>query len=71
MSVTGIDGTNIAAFYNPPLTTILKDREMMAGMAVDELLTQINTPADCNPRQLKISTSLIERDSVKNRRGKL
>lgn len=71
MSVTGIDGANVAAFYNPPLTTILKDRKMMAGMAIDELLAQINKPAESQPRQLKISTSLIERDSVKDRRGKI
>jgi DNA-binding LacI/PurR family transcriptional regulator len=67
MSVTGIDGTTMSGFYNPPLTSILKDRKTMANMAINELLEQINNMANYQPRQLEIPTSLIKHDSVKNR----
>ncbi len=62
MSVVGFDDEELAAYLQPPLSTVVLPHEEMARWAVGALLDQ-QLPA-ASPRKIKIEGPLVERGSV-------
>jgi LacI family transcriptional regulator len=62
VSVVGFDDEDMAAYLQPPLTTVLLPHEEMARWAVGALLDEQLPVA--SPRKLKIECPLVVRDSV-------
>lgn len=62
LSVVGFDDVRLAAFANPPLTTIVRPKFEMGSLAVTMLLERIHD-TDLPPRQHMLDTSLLIRKS--------
>ena len=64
ISVIGHANYSLCEFSNPPLTTIAEPFAKMGRLAVKELLNRINGASKPFNKELKLSTFLIERESV-------
>lgn len=62
-SVIGYDDIPLSALLSPPLTTILQDNKALGKKAVQLLCAVIQNDFD-QPQQIKITPSLITRDST-------
>jgi DNA-binding LacI/PurR family transcriptional regulator len=63
MAIVGSDGTEMGAYFRPPLTTIFQDREKLATTAMDVLLERLNRD-DAPCRTVALPTRLIVRASA-------
>lgn len=63
ISVIGFNDIAAAAYYNPPLTTVLLDTKYMAILSVNTLLAMIENGISM-PSKTIIGTKLIKRESV-------
>jgi len=68
VSVEGFDGLDLAAYVDPPLTTIVQQKAVMARWAVEHLARLIKAgppPRDGNPADsVRLPVSLLEREST-------
>ncbi len=65
LSVIGFDDLEIAAHFQPPLTTMRQPREALGRLAAEALIDLIeDVPGKLVPRQLVLSSELIVRRSV-------
>ncbi len=63
MAVVGVDGTEIGAYYNPPLTSIAQDRHGLVNAAID-LLLKMQDKQITEPQHVIFPTKLIIRESA-------
>lgn len=68
VSVMGFDDIAFAAWSNPPLTTIRQPRREIGGLAMTELLRQIEGAPPAAP--VHVPFELVERQSTCRRRGR-
>ena len=68
MSVVGFDDIELAAFYDPALTTIRQDRHALGVRAANLLLDRLADPAaHQDPKVEQVDVSLVVRDSCRAR----
>ncbi|GMQ55812.1 DNA-binding transcriptional regulator CytR [Vallitalea sediminicola] len=63
MSVIGFDDTNLAAYYNPPITTVSQPRYEMGKVAMELLLRKINN-INCKKEYITLGHKLTIREST-------
>jgi len=66
VSVMGFDDIAFAAWSNPPLSTIRQPRREIGGLALSELLRQIDGAPPAPP--VHVPYEVVERQSARNRR---
>jgi len=64
ISIIGFDDVNVAAYYNPALTTIHTDKTAIGTISANTLLTMIQD-TELTRRKSTVSYSLVERQSVR------
>lgn len=62
-AVVGYDDVPMAAFTDPPLTTVRVERTVLGAMAVRRVVERASTP-DLVPMRVTLATRLVERQSV-------
>ena len=67
ISVAGFDGTEMAAYYNPAITTIRQPAEIMAKETIKLLFDSIKKKTKV--QQLIFDGELVPGESVKKRKG--
>lgn len=70
VSIVGFDDVEVAAYCNPPLTTVRVPAYEIGQMAIKILLDKVNNPAD-TVRQYCLDTNLIVRNSCRDLQGKM
>lgn len=70
LSIVGFDNIPASATSNPPLTTIKQDFYEIGKEAIHSLLTLIRNPLNPEIKSNFISVSLVNRNSIKNMKGK-
>lgn len=63
MSVIGFDDTNLAKYYNPPITTVAQPRYEMGKVAMELLLRKINN-INCKNEYITLDHKLVIREST-------
>lgn len=63
VSVTGFDDLDIAAYLEPPLTTVHQDFRALARKAIEQLLAHIQTPGEADVEQV-VEPELVIRHST-------
>jgi len=65
LSLVGFDGTTFSTFVVPPLTTIVRQTDVMSRLGTQKLLAQIENGADlANTFETMVSTRFIPREST-------
>jgi len=65
LSLVGFDGTTFSTFVVPPLTTIIRQTDVMSRLGTQKLLAQIENGADlANTFETMVSTRFIPREST-------
>jgi LacI family repressor for deo operon, udp, cdd, tsx, nupC, and nupG len=69
VSVVGFDNLDLAAYVDPPLTTVNQQKVAMARWAVDRLVRRIEdgrsgAPEESTPEATLLSVELIVREST-------
>jgi LacI family transcriptional regulator, repressor for deo operon, udp, cdd, tsx, nupC, and nupG len=65
ISVVGFDDTAVAAYYDPPLTTMRQPREEIGRAAINELIDQIEgARPPANPVHIVLRSTLVVREST-------
>ncbi|WP_308220434.1 LacI family DNA-binding transcriptional regulator [Leifsonia shinshuensis] len=63
VAITGIDDTEIASVYNPPLTSVSLQSAERGRLAARLLMDRFENPA-CEPRSIEVVPELIVREST-------
>lgn len=63
LSIVGFDDVRLAAYANPPLTTVRQSKHEMGSLAIRLLMERMNQP-DLAPRLEVLATELIVREST-------
>lgn len=71
VSVIGFDDAPFAQYTNPRLTTVMQPRMEMGKVAVQMLIERIVEKHKRLPRNVKLPTKIVERESVRNIRKAL
>lgn len=66
ISVIGFDNIPLCNYIRPPLTTINVPKKYMGEMAVERLVSLLNT-RQFVPMKMEVNTNLVERNSVKQK----
>jgi len=64
VSVVGVDDVPLAAYVNPPLTTMAQPFEAIASTGLASLIAAVEDPARAGDTQVRVPTRLVVRDST-------
>jgi len=64
VSVVGVDDVPLAAYVNPPLTTMAQPFEVIASAGLASLIAAVEDPASCGDTQVLVPTRLVLREST-------
>jgi DNA-binding LacI/PurR family transcriptional regulator len=64
VSVVGVDDVPLAAYVNPPLTTMAQPFEAIASAGLASLIAVVEDPASAGDTQVLVPTRLVLREST-------